>query len=73
METHDDRLHDAEGNRVRSTKNDGLQDTESDTSIMGITVHGTDCLVPDVRLIHPLIQLHIVDMAAGNYLKKSDK
>lgn len=64
-ETHDDRLCDTEGNR--------LQDVDGDRNIMGITVHGTDCLVPDVRLIHPLIQVHVVDMDTGQYMKKSDK
>ena len=61
-ETHDDRPCDTEGNRV-----------EGGTNIMGITIHGTDCLVPDVRLTHPLIQLHIIDMETGRYMKKSDK
>lgn len=63
-ETHDDRPCDTctEGNRV-----------EGDTNIMGITIHGTDCLVPDVRLTHPLIQIHVVDMETGQYMKKSNK
>jgi len=69
-ETQDDRPCDTEGNTIESGR---LQDREDDTNIMGITVHGTDCLVPDVRLVHPLIQLHVVDMETRNYMKKSDK
>lgn len=71
--TRDDTTCDTEGNRIHNTGSDRVQDTDDDTHIMGITVHGTDCLIPDVRLIHPLIQLHIVDMETGQYMKKSDK
>ena len=72
-ETHNDRPCDTEGNRLHDTESGRLRDMDGDTNIMGITIHGTDCLVPDVRLIHPLIQLHVVDMDTGQYMKKSDK
>ena len=71
--TPDGKPSDAEGDRLQNTGDDRQQDTEGDTNIMGITIHGTDCLVPDVKLIHPLMQLHIVDMETGQYMKKSDK
>ena len=72
-ETHDNTLCDAEGNRIQNAEGDRVQDTGSDINIMGITVHSTDCLIPDVRLIHPLIQVHVVDMETGKYMKKSDR
>nr|CAD7263043.1 unnamed protein product [Timema shepardi] len=41
--------------------------------IIGITVHRSDCLQPDVLVRHPLVKVHLIDVSTGEYLKKSDK
>ena len=64
-----DTLHDIN----RNTLDDTTDDAVSDTDILGMTIHGTDCLLPDVNLLHPLIQVQLVDMATGGYIKKSDR
>ena len=66
-----DTLHDSNRNILNDTTDDAVTDTCTD--ILGITVHGTDCLLPDVNLLHPLVQVHLVDMATGGYIKKSDR
>jgi len=67
--TEADALHDSNRNMLNDTTDGAVTDND----ILGITVHGTDCLLPDVNLIHPLVQVHLVDMTTGGYIKKSDR
>jgi len=67
--TEADTLHNSNRNILNGTTDDAVTDTD----ILGITIHGTDCLLPDVNLLHPLVQVHLVDMATGGYIKKSDR
>ena len=41
--------------------------------VLGITVHQTDPLEMDYHIRHPMVRIHIVDKASGNYLPKLDK
>lgn len=44
----------------------------SDEKITGITIHRSDCLIPDELVCHPVVKVHIIDMTTGEYLKKSN-
>ncbi|XP_039284436.1 jouberin-like [Nilaparvata lugens] len=48
------------------------QPKTSVTTMMGVTIHGTDSLEPHTLLRHPMVRVHIVDSTCGEYLKKSD-
>ena len=38
--------------------------------IVGLTIHRTDKLKTDFYISHPLVRIHVVDLATGQYLKK---
>ncbi|RZF43196.1 hypothetical protein LSTR_LSTR013876 [Laodelphax striatellus] len=48
------------------------QPKTSVTTMLGVTIHGTDSLQPHTLLRHPMVRVHIVDSTCGDYLKKSD-
>ena len=37
-----------------------------------IVIHKADQLRPDVRVQHPVVRIHIVNMETGQYVKKTD-
>ena len=40
--------------------------------VLAVQVHGTDQLVQDPYVSHPIVKLHVVDATTGAYLKKND-
>ncbi|XP_069701655.1 jouberin-like [Periplaneta americana] len=40
--------------------------------IIGIFIHRSECLQIDPLVRHPLVKVHLLDAATGNYLKKSN-
>jgi WD40 repeat protein len=62
-------------NEMRYIDEESLQQTLSTfppESILQVTVRKTDELMPDIRIIHPLVRLHIVDLRTGKPMRKSD-
>ncbi len=41
--------------------------------LLCIKIHKADRLKPDIHVHHPCVQVHIVDIATGKYVKKSDR
>ena len=44
-----------------------------DGRILGVTIHRSDRLKPDLYIAHPLVRIHIVDANTGAYVKKSSR
>jgi hypothetical protein len=40
--------------------------------IVGIFIHRSECLQVDPLVRHPVVKVHLIDAATGNYLKKSN-
>lgn len=40
--------------------------------ILGIVVHRTDRLRTDLRLRHPFVRVHIIDLSTRSYIRKTD-
>jgi jouberin len=40
-------------------------------AVLSTTVRRTDLLRPDIRIVHPLVRLHVVDAVSGAYLAKT--
>ncbi|XP_066915378.1 jouberin-like [Clytia hemisphaerica] len=46
---------------------------QDDVLLLCLIVHRCDQLKPDIRIHHPVVRIHIVDMETGQYVKKRDK
>lgn len=44
-----------------------------DGEVLAVLVHRTDKLKNDFNILHPLVRIHIVDEATGEYLPKQHK
>ncbi|XP_071499976.1 jouberin-like [Diadema antillarum] len=44
-----------------------------DGQVLGVTVHRSDRLKPDLYIAHPLVRVHVVDVKTGTYAKKSSR
>ncbi|PNF24369.1 hypothetical protein B7P43_G09651, partial [Cryptotermes secundus] len=56
-----------------AVKKEGSQSVElSYDKIVGIFIHRSECLQVDPLVRHPLVKVHLLDAATGNYLKKSN-
>lgn len=56
-----------------TVKKEGPQSVElSYDKIVGIFIHRSECLQVDPLVRHPLVKVHLLDAATGNYLKKSN-
>lgn len=56
-----------------AVKKEGSQSVElSYNKIVGIFIHRSECLQVDPLVRHPLVKVHLLDAATGNYLKKSN-
>ena len=40
--------------------------------ILGIVVHRTDRLRTDIRLRHPFVRVHLIDLSTRSYVRKAD-
>jgi hypothetical protein len=40
--------------------------------ILGIVIHRTDRLRTDLRLRHPFVRVHIIDLSTRSYVRKTD-
>lgn len=40
--------------------------------ILGITIHRTDRLRTDLRLRHPFVRVHLIDLSTRSYVRKTD-
>lgn len=43
-----------------------------DSLVLGVYVHRTDRLKTDLLISHPMVKIHVVDEATGQYVKKED-
>jgi hypothetical protein len=63
--------------RPRTTSKERHSESESTIDpgrdkILGIVVHRTDRLRTDLRLRHPLVRVHIIDLNTRSYVRKTD-
>ncbi|XP_030836155.1 jouberin isoform X2 [Strongylocentrotus purpuratus] len=81
-ETDEDQLDGEEGNgtprgkgkkKKKKKKSTNLPMPTDDGQVLGVTVHRSDRLKPDLYIAHPLVRVHIVDLKTGNYVKKSSR
>jgi hypothetical protein len=40
--------------------------------ILGIIIHRTDRLRTDLRLRHPFVRVHLIDLSTRSYVRKTD-
>lgn len=40
--------------------------------ILGVVVHRTDRLRTDIRLRHPFVRVHLIDLSTRSYVRKAD-
>uniref|UniRef100_A0A3Q4GUR5 Abelson helper integration site 1 n=1 Tax=Neolamprologus brichardi TaxID=32507 RepID=A0A3Q4GUR5_NEOBR len=43
-----------------------------DNLVLGVYIHRTDRLKTDLTISHPMVKIHVVDEATGQYVKKED-
>lgn len=43
-----------------------------DNLVLGVYIHRTDRLKTDLMISHPMVKIHVVDEATGQYVKKED-
>uniref|UniRef100_I3IWA8 Jouberin n=1 Tax=Oreochromis niloticus TaxID=8128 RepID=I3IWA8_ORENI len=69
-----------EASQVEDTE-DNLFEAESeapqkpvfdDNLVLGVYIHRTDRLKTDLMISHPMVKIHVVDEATGQYVKKED-
>ncbi len=41
--------------------------TNGEEAILSILLHHTDALLPDIRIMHPVVRIHIVDIFSPQY------
>lgn len=63
--------------RRRTTSKEPHSETEpvvdpGKDKILGIVVHRTDRLRTDLRLRHPFVRVHIIDLSTRSYVRKTD-
>lgn len=46
--------------------------TFDDSLVLGVYVHRTDRLKDQLLISHPMVKIHVVDEATGQYVKKED-
>ncbi|KAK3744974.1 hypothetical protein QZH41_008499, partial [Actinostola sp. cb2023] len=65
------------GERARRRLQDGEKSPskkkEVDDLILSVAIHRADQLKTDLQICHPMVRVHVVDIATGNYVKKSDR
>ncbi|XP_063217241.1 jouberin-like isoform X2 [Bacillus rossius redtenbacheri] len=60
-----------EPSECTGTRNEPAPSTYSYEKIVGVFVHNSDCLQPDLLVRHPLVKVHLICADTGQYLKKS--
>ncbi|CAF1425836.1 unnamed protein product [Adineta steineri] len=63
--------------RQRTTSKEGQSESEATIDhgrdkILGIVIHRTDRLRTDLRLRHPFVRVHLIDLNTRSYVRKTD-
>ncbi len=63
--------------RRRTTSKEPHSESEpavdpSKDKILGIVIHRTDRLRTDLRLRHPFVRVHLIDLSTRSYVRKTD-
>ncbi len=63
--------------RRRTTSKEPHSETEPAVDplkdkILGMVIHRTDRLKTDLRLRHPFVRVHIIDLSTRTYVRKTD-
>ena len=58
---------------VEEEKEEERVEAPDDGEVLAVLIHRTDKLKNDFNILHPLVRIHIVDEATGQYLPKQHK
>jgi hypothetical protein len=63
-------VSDNENNRTINPIEQSVDSTDNSSNILNVKVHGIENLKFSRKIVHPLIQIHIIDLTTGKYLLK---
>nr|XP_054754386.1 jouberin-like [Lytechinus pictus] len=59
--------------KKKKKKSTNLPMPADDGQVLGVIIHRSDRLKPDLYIAHPLVRVHIVDLKTGKYVMKSSR
>ncbi|XP_041455755.1 jouberin-like isoform X2 [Lytechinus variegatus] len=59
--------------KKKKKKSTSIPMPADDGQVLGVIIHRSDRLKPDLYIAHPLVRVHIVDLKTGKYVMKSSR